>query len=347
MNNIFLVIADSIRTLFLGFGLSENIVGLMMAVIYASVIFALIGILVIILVLAVRKISGFIQLRPGPNRVGPHGIFQLIADMLKMLGKESIIPTSADKWPFILAPILTLVPAMMLYAVIPFGEGMVAADLHLGVFYFIAISSLTTIPLFMAGWASSNKYSLIGGMRAVAQMVSYELPLVFSILGVIMIAGTMNMTEIVMQQSGLWFVVLQPIAFLIFFISALAELNRAPFDLPEGETELTAGVFTEYTPMRFALFQMAEYGNMFILSGLMVTLFLGGWHAPFGLTFIPSYIWFFAKVFLIIFVIMWIRWTFPRIRVDKLMDFGWKFLLPVSLVNIFVTGIGIYLFQNF
>ncbi len=347
MNNIFLVIADSIRTLFLGFGLSENIVGLIMATIYASVVFALIGILVIILVLGERKISGFIQLRPGPNRVGPHGMFQLIADMLKMLSKESIIPTAADKWPYILAPILMLVPAMMLYAVIPFGEGMVAADLHLGVFYFIAISSLTTIPLFMAGWASSNKYSLIGGMRAVAQMVSYELPLVFSILGVIMIAGTMNMTEIVMQQSGLWFVVLQPVAFLIFFISALAELNRAPFDLPEGETELTAGVFTEYTPMRFALFQMAEYGNMFILSGLMVTLFLGGWQAPFGLTFIPSYIWFFAKVFLIIFVIMWIRWTFPRIRVDKLMDFGWKFLLPVSLVNIFVTGIGIYLFQNF
>ncbi|MBS4025204.1 MAG: NADH-quinone oxidoreductase subunit NuoH [Clostridia bacterium] len=347
MNNIFLTIADMLRSLFLGFGLSEYVVELVMAAIYASVVFALIGLLVLILVLAERKISGYIQLRPGPNRVGPHGIFQLIADMLKMLGKESITPAAVDKWPFVLAPILMFVPTMLLYAVIPFGEGMVAADLNLGVFYFIAIGSLTTLPLFMAGWSSSNKYSLIGGMRAVAQMVSYELPLIFSILGVIMIAGSMRMNDIVLAQSGMWFVILQPIAFLVFFISALAELNRAPFDLPEGETELTAGVFTEYTPMRFALFQMAEYGNVFIMSGLMVTLFLGGWQAPFGLTFIPSYIWFFAKVFMMIFVIMWVRWTFPRIRVDKLMDFGWKFLLPVSLVNIFVTGIGIYLFQNF
>ncbi|MDW7673017.1 MAG: NADH-quinone oxidoreductase subunit NuoH [Bacillota bacterium] len=347
MNNIFLTIADALRTLFLSFGLTETIVDVIMAAVYACVVFGLIGLLVLILVLSERKVSGYIQLRPGPNRLGPHGIFQLIADMLKMMGKESITPAAVDKWPFVLAPVLVFVPAMMLYAVMPFGEGMVAADLELGVFYFIAISSLTTLPMLMAGWASNNKFSMLGGMRAVAQMVSYELPLVFSILGVIMITGSMRMNDIVAAQSNMWFIVLQPVAFIVFFISALAELNRAPFDLPEGETELTAGIFTEYTPMRFAMFMMAEYANIFIMSALMVTLFFGGWAAPFGLTFIPSFIWFFLKVFIIIFAIMWIRWTFPRIRVDHLMHFGWKFLLPVALINVFVTGVGIYLFQNF
>lgn len=347
MSNIFLLIADTIRSWLGNLGLSETIIELMMAAVYAVAVLGLIALIALVLVLHERKVAGYIQERPGPNRLGPHGIFQTIADTLKLIGKESITPDKADKWPFFLAPILIFVPAMLLYAVIPFGEGMVAADLNLGVFYFIAISSLTTIPLIMGGWASNNKYSLIGGMRAVAQMVSYELPLVFSVLGVVMVAGSMRMNDIVAAQSGLWFILLQPIGFIVFFIAATAELNRAPFDLPEGETELTAGVFTEYSGMQFALFFMAEYANLFILSALGVTLFLGGWHAPFGLTFIPSYIWFFLKVFFVITVFMFMRWTFPRIRVDQLMHFGWKLLLPVSLVNIFITGIGIYLFQNF
>lgn len=347
INNIFVIIAGEIESLLYNLGLPELMVNLLMASVYASVLAGLIAVLVIVLVLAERKTAGFMQRRPGPNRVGPHGMFQIIADMLKIFGKESIIPAAADKVTFILAPIIIFVPTLLAYAVIPFGEGMIAADLNLGVFYFIAVSSLATLPLFLAGWASNNKYSLLGGMRAVAQMVSYELPLIFSILGVIMIAGSMRMNDIVLAQSGLWFVFLQPVAFIIFFISALAELNRAPFDLPEGETELTAGVFTEYSPIKFSLFQMAEYGNIFIMSGFMVTLFLGGWQAPFGLTFIPSYVWFFGKVFAVIFVIFWIRWTFPRIRVDKLMNFGWKLLLPAAIANIILTGAGFYLFLNY
>ncbi|MGF7185161.1 NADH-quinone oxidoreductase subunit H [Desulfitispora alkaliphila] len=345
MSNVFLDIAEAMRTWLLGMGLQQTTVEFAMVLVKAGAVLGIISLAAMILVLHERKFAGYIQQRPGPNRLGPGGIFQTFADTLKLLGKEDIVPKAADKWMFVMAPVLIFVPAMLLYVVIPFGEGLTVVDLELGVFYFIAISSLTTIPLIMAGWAQNNKYSLLGGMRAVAQMVSYELPLVFSVLGVVMIAGSMRMSDIVLAQSGLWFVVLQPVAFIIFIIAAAAELNRAPFDLPEGETELTAGIFTEYTGMKFALFFMAEYANLFILSAFAVTMFLGGWHAPFGLTFIPSYVWFFIKVFLFISMFMWFRWTFPRIRVDQLMHFGWKILLPASIVNLFVTAIGLYVFQ--
>ncbi|MEG1501685.1 MAG: complex I subunit 1 family protein, partial [Clostridiales bacterium] len=212
----------------------------------------------------------------------------------------------------------------------------------LGIFYILAVSSLSTLPVFMAGWSSNNKYSLLGAMRGVSQMLSYEIPLILSLLGVVMITGTMNLQEIVHAQEKVWFVFLQPLAFAIYLITATAETNRAPFDLPEGESELTAGIYTEYAGMRWALFFLAEYCNMFVVSAIGVTLFLGGWLGP----FLPGWLWFIVKIHIIMSAFVIIRWTYPRIRVDHLISFGWKVLLPLSLANIFLTGIGFYILKN-
>lgn len=342
MNDIFVNLAGLVRSLLEGIIASVAIIELSMGLFYAVATFTFIALAALVLVFYERKVAAYLQERIGPNRVGPRGALQTVADMLKLLGKETIIPKNAQKWPFLIAPVLFMVPAMLVYAVVPFGEGMVAADIEYGVLYFIAVSALATLVLVMAGWASSNKYSLMGGMRAVAQMVSYELPLVFSVLGVVMLTGSMRFSSIVAAQEGLWFIFLQPVGFVIFFIACLAELNRAPFDLVEGETELTGGVFTEYSPMQFAVFFMAEYANIVIVSAVAVTLFFGGWMAPFGLDFIPSYVWFLAKIMAMITVIMWIRWSLPRFRIDHLMGFSWKILLPLAIVNMIVTGIVIY-----
>lgn len=303
-------------------------------------ILSLILVFALILVYLERKVCAFMQMRYGPNRLGPYGIFQTLADTIKLLTKEEIKPALVSSKMWSLAPILLFMAAMTSYAVIPFDSGLVLADINIGIFFFFAVGSQTTLTMLMAGWSSNNKLSLIGGMRAVAQMLSYEIPLVFSALGVVMITGSMRMSDIVKAQDGMWFILTQPVAFVIFMIAATAETNRTPFDLVECESELVAGPFTEYSGMRWSYFFMAEYASMVAASCIATTLFLGGWHGP----WLPGWIWFFIKVFAMIFVFMWFRWTFPRLRVDQLMSLGWRILLPLSLANITVTGIGLWLF---
>lgn len=343
--NIFMSLANWIREWLAGLGASPQVVEVLMAVV--GIVGALVFILLnaLLLVYGERKVSAFIQQRYGPNRLGPKGVFQSIADVLKLLTKEDIIPNAVDKPIFKMAAVLVFVPAVMLYAVIPFGQGMIAVDLNIGLLYFLAVGSTATLPFLMAGWGSNNKYALLGSMRTIAQMISYEIPLGLSLLGVVMLTGSLKMSEIVEAQQHMWFIVPQFLAFIIYFIAGTAELNRGPFDLPEGEQELVAGVFTEYSGMRWALFFLAEYANLVAVSAIAATVFLGGWQPLFGLTFIPDYIWFVAKVYFMILLFMWIRWTLPRVRMDQLMGFGWKVLLPLSLVNLFITGIGIKIYQ--
>lgn len=314
-----------------------------MSLINIGAIFTIISLLAVVLVYTERKVSAFMQRRSGPNRVGPGGTLQSIADMIKLMAKEDIMPVGADKWMWILAPMLLFIPAAAVFVVFPFDNKAVFADLNIGIFYFIAMSAQSVLPFLMAGWASNNKYSLVGGMRTVAQMLSYEVPMVLSILGIVMLTGSMRMSTIVAMQQQVWFIVLQPVAFVVYVITATAEINRAPFDLVEGESELVAGPFTEYTGMRWALFFLAEYANLFAASAIATTLFLGGWNGP-GL---PGWVWFFLKIAGMIFLFMWFRWTFPRFRIDQLMAFGWKLLLPLALVNIIVTGIGMYIYAAF
>ena len=285
-----------------------------------------------------RKLVGRIQNRFGPNRVGPWGLLQPIADGIKMLTKEDIVPDKADKFAHFLAPIVIIIPALLLFSVIPFGRGMIAVDLSIGILFFLALSSTTTIWIFTASWASRNKFSLLGGMRSVAQMISYEIPMVLSIVPVLLVVGSFSTGAIVDAQPGRHWFVFTPwglIGFLIFFLTGVAEVNRTPFDLPEGESEIVAGFHTEYSGMKFALFYMAEFMNSFSISAMTATLFLGGWQGP----YLPSWIWFFIKTYALIFVMMWFRGTLPRLRVDQLMGFAWKFLLPLALINLLVCGI--------
>ena len=294
------------------------------------------------LTLLERKLVGRIQNRYGPNRVGFWGLLQPIADGVKMLTKEDIVPTNADKFAHFLAPIVIVIPALLIFSVIPFGRGMVAVDLSIGILFFLALSSTTTIWIFVAAWASRNKFSLLGGMRSVAQMISYEIPMVLSIVPVLLVVGSFSTVSIVEAQSGWNWFVFTPwgvVGFLIFFLTGVAEVNRTPFDLPEGESEIVAGFHTEYSGMKFALFYMAEFMNTFSISAIVATMYLGGWQGP----WFPSWVWFFIKTYALIFVMMWFRGTFPRLRVDQLMGFAWKFLLPLSLVNLLVAGIWINL----
>jgi len=320
-------------------GLSQEAADLVLLFVQFACLAGIITVNVIVLVWLERRVSGFIQLRLGPNRVGPFGTLQTVADALKLLTKEDIVPSGADRPLFKLAPVLFMTVAVMLYAVLPFGRGMQVVDLNIGLFYFLSLGSLATIALLMAGWGSNNKWSLLGAMRSVAQIISYEIPLVLSLLGVVMIAGSLRLSDIVAAQEKVWFILLQPVAFITYFIAATAELNRAPFDMPEAEQELTAGAYTEYSGMRWALFFLAEYTNLFAVSALAATMFLGGWHGP-GL---PSWLWIVIKTYGLMLVFMWIRWTFPRIRMDQLMAFNWKVLIPVTLANLMLTGVGVYL----
>lgn len=291
-------------------------------------------------ILAERKVMGFIQLRKGPDQVGGSwGLLQTIADVLKLLLKEDTIPKLADRPLFILAPILAFAPAFMVLATIPFTDQFQFADIGVGLLYYIAISGVTTLGIVTAGWASNNKYALLGAMRGAAQMISYEIPLVMSVLGIILLTGSLNLNDIVLAQEKVWFIVLQPVAFVIFFIAALAELNRIPFDLPESESELVAGYYVEYSGFRFAFFMLTEYVYMFAMSALITVLFFGGWLPLPFLGFIPGAVWFSLKFSVVVFVLLWIRSTFPRVRPDQLMEFGWKVLLPVALANIFLTAI--------
>jgi NADH-quinone oxidoreductase subunit H len=302
-----------------------------------------------------RKGLGRIQNRYGPNRVGPFGFLQPIADGIKSLTKEDVVPQAADKAVHFLAPLVLVLAAFSLYAVLPIGRNMVLANLDAGVLFFFAVSSVMELTIFMAGWSSHNKYSLLGAMRAVAQMISYEVPLILASVTAIMAAGSLSTVVIVEKQAGYtgilphWFI-FTPwgfAGFVLFMIAATAESNRSPFDLPEGESEIIAGYYIEYSGFKFALFFLGEYLGMFAISGLGITLFLGGWAAPLPfLTWIPSYLWFFAKLLAMIVVFIWIRGTLPRLRMDQLMNFAWKFMLPMALLNLVTAGVWHFLPQG-
>ncbi len=289
------------------------------------------------LVWAERKIAGHIQLRIGPERVGPFGLLQTIADVLKLFLKEDIVPTESHKILYHVAPMIAVIPAISSFAVVPFssGPGGRLADLNVGVLYVFAFTSLSVYAIVLAGWSSNSKYSLLGGLRSTAQMISYELSMGLSVMGVLMLTGSLSLVDIVNGQARLWNVVTQPLGFLLFFTCAVAETNRAPFDLPEAESELVAGFHTEYSSMKWAFFFLGEYAAMITACAMMTTLFLGGWQGP----LLPPFAWFAIKVAALIFVFIWLRWTFPRVRYDQLMGFGWKVLLPLSLLNIVVTGV--------
>ena len=297
-----------------------------------------------------RKVIGAIQLRKGPNVVGPLGLFQPLADGLKLFLKETVFPVRADTCVFILAPMITFTLGFVAWAVIPFDEGWVIADINVGILYLFAVSSLSVYGVLMAGWASNSRYAFLGALRSAAQMVSYEVSMGFVIVTVLICAGTLNLSEIVMAQKDLWFVVPLFPMFVIFFISALAETNRSPFDLPEDEATLVAGYFVEYSSMLFALFYLGEYAAMILMSGMTVILFLGGWLPPFDIvpfTWIPGIIWFGGKVALVLFGFLWVRATFPRYRYDQLMRLGWKVFLPFSLLWVALTAGAVVAFDWF
>jgi NADH-quinone oxidoreductase subunit H len=291
---------------------------------------------------AERKVMAAMQMRKGPNVVGPFGLLQPFADALKMLMKETIVPTGANKVLFIMAPMLTFTLAMIAWAVIPVNDGWAIADINVGILYLFAISSLGVYGVIIAGWASNSKYAFLGALRSAAQMVSYEVSMGFVIVTVLLCVGSLNLTEIVRAQQTVWFAIPLFPMFIIFFISTLAETNRAPFDLPEGESELVAGFFVEYSSMSFALFFLGEYANMILMSALTTILFLGGWLPPIDIApfnWIPGPIWFIAKICLCLFTFVWVRATFPRYRYDQLMRLGWKVFLPFSLVWLVLTAL--------
>jgi len=319
------------------------------------VILSVMLVMVMYMIWAERRIAGHIQVRPGPNRVGIFGLLQPIADIPKLLLKEEFIPDQANKIVFHLAPVLAVIPALTSFSVVPVGPNFQVTDVNVGLLVFLAMSSLGVYALVLAGWSSNNKYSLLGGMRSSAQMISYELAMGLSTIGVLILAGSLSLGEIVRAQQGLaylgpvpiprWFVFTQPVAFVTFLICSFAETNRAPFDLPEGEAELVGGYHTEYSSMKWGMFFLGEYMNMITISSITVTLFLGGWNGP----WLPDslkFLWFFAKLGVLLFFFIWVRWTFPRLRYDQLMTLGWKVLLPVALLNVLATGAAVYWVGN-
>jgi NADH-quinone oxidoreductase subunit H len=312
--------------------------------------------LITYLVLVERKVLGYMQARVGPNRVGPWGLLQPIADVMKLLVKEDTLPNQAVKWAFILAPCLVVAPAFIIFAVIPLGPAAdgpgglswFVTDVNAGLLFVVALATIGVYGLIIGGWSSNNKFSLMGGLRSAAQMISYEVPQGLSLVGPLMLAGTMSLVGVVEAQrdQNVWYIVPQLVAFFIYMVAGVAETNRNPFDLPEAESELVAGFHTEYSGMRFALFFLGEYANMIVISAVATTLFLGGWLRPFPnvealafLDVVPGPIWFVLKVFVFLFVYIWFRGTFPRYRFDQLMDLGWKWMIPLALANIFLTGL--------
>jgi NADH-quinone oxidoreductase subunit H len=310
-----------------------------------ELLFILLKILIVLLIipvavgfctLAERKILGRIQVRFGPNRAGPFGLLQWAADAVKLISKEYLVPEQADKLLFVIAPIITLVPAVTVFALIPFGKGLYITDVNVGLLMLVAISSLGIYGVIFGGWASNSKYSMLGALRSAAQMISYELAMGLSLVAVVMMAGTMSLVEIVDAQKGLWFIVAQPLGFIVFLLAGIAETNRLPFDMPEAEGDLGAGYHTEYSAMGFGLFQLGEYASIITICALVTTFFLGGWSGPWAGAFmgLPSLVYFVLKTAFFVFVFIWIRGTLPRVRYDQLMAFGWKVLLPASLLNI-------------
>jgi NADH-quinone oxidoreductase subunit H len=323
----------------------------MLAFIVITLIKILIVFVVFLLMIAYltwleRKLLGHFQVRLGPIRVGPHGLLQPFADGIKLLFKEDVTPAKVNKFIYNLAPLLTFIPSLIIMAVIPFGDqvkifgqnvNLVISDFNMGILYIFAVTSLGVYGIVLAGWSSNNKYSLLGGLRSSAQMISYEVSLALSLIGIFMIAGSLSLVDIVKAQDKFfnWFIFRQPLGFILYLICAIAETNRAPFDLPEADNELVAGYYTEYSSMKFAMFFLGEYGNMINVSALATTLFLGGWQGP----FLPPVVWFLIKLCAFLFFYIWIRATLPRFRYDQLMNFGWKVLLPLALFNILLTGV--------
>jgi NADH-quinone oxidoreductase subunit H len=323
-----------------------------------EIVIVLTGVLVTVmyLVLLERKVQAWVQVRLGPMRVGPHGVLQPIADVLKLFVKEDITPVRADKVVFTLAPIIVLVPALIAFAVIPFGDTTTIfgkpvllriADVNIGLLYIVAVASIGIYGIILGGWSSNSKYPLLGGLRSSAQLISYEVAVTLTFVSVILASGTLSMVGIVKSQmaNGVWFAFVQPVSLFIYAVGALAETNRSPFDLPEAEQELVAGFHTEYSGMRFALFFLAEYANMIVVSAIATTLFFGGWLRPFPnvaflgfLGYVPGWAWFVIKTFVALYVFLWIRATLPRYRYDQLMRLGWKFLIPLAIANILVTA---------
>jgi NADH-quinone oxidoreductase subunit H len=310
------------------------------------------------MVLLERKVIAWAQSRLGPMRVGPYGVLQPVADAIKLMIKEDITPVKADRWVFTAAPIISMVPALVVYAVIPFGPTvhifghpvpLYITDINVGLLYIVSVASVGVYGIILAGWSSNSKYPLLASLRASAQLISYEVAVTLTLVSVILMAGSLSMVSIVNAQynQGVWYAFVQPVAFLIFFIGGLAETNRAPFDLPEAEQELTGGFHTEYSGMRFALFFLAEYANMIVVSSVATTLFLGGWLAPFPnvswlapiFGWVPSWAWFLIKSFVFLYIFIWVRATLPRYRYDQLMRLGWKVLIPLAIANLVVTGI--------
>jgi NADH-quinone oxidoreductase subunit H len=349
---------DTLMNWFAKLGDFPELAFILAVLICAVPVFLFIAVYALVAIYGELKISSFMQDKVGPmgQGVGLHagkwGLLQPVADALKLILKEDIIPTSADKKLFILAPFIVFIGAFIAFAALPFNQNIIIADMNIGIFYILAVSSLGVIGLIMAGWSSNNKWSLYGAMRSAAQIVSYEIPAALSIIAVIMLTGTLSMQGIIQYQSGFvwgilpnWIIFQNPftfLAFFIFFISGVAECNRTPFDIPEAESELVAGAFTEYSGMRYAFFFLSEYANMFIVSGIAVTAFLGGWQSPIpGLFTSPAWglWWFMSKTMFLIFVMIWFRWTFPRLRVDQLMNVCWKGFTPIAMVNIFGVGI--------
>jgi NADH-quinone oxidoreductase subunit H len=291
---------------------------------------------VLFLVLMERKLAGHFQRRVGPMEVGPHGSLQSVADMVKLLGKQVLTPVATDRFVYVLAPLMIFLPTLCVASLIPVAGTEAFADQPYGLLVIVALSGVTVLSIFMAGWSSNNKYAVLGGMRSVAQVIAYEIPVLLAALSVVLVAQSTNLRQIVeAQHHTVWYVLLQPVAAVLFFIGIIAETNRAPFDIPEAESELVGGFHTEYSGMRFAMFFFAEYTNMLVLGALGATLFLGGWLGP----VLPGFVWLLLKAYALIFVMIWVRWTYPRLRFDQLMSFAWKLLIPVALANLVVTAV--------
>ena len=303
-------------------------------VLYCVAVVLFISVNTLFLVWVERKVAARIQCRTGPLHVGWQGTLQTLADAIKLLSKELVVPRESNKFMYLLAPILVFAPVLSAFIVIPLSQNVIIRDLNIGFLLVFSLTNITFIGIFVAGWSSNNKYALLGSMRAVAQNISYEIPLLLATMGVVMTAQTMKTSGIVLAQEKMWFVFAQPLAFLIFFCSSLAEANRAPFDIPEAESELVAGFHTEYSGMRFALFFLGEYTAVFVSSAIAATLFLGGWHGP----LLPGPVWLLIKIYALVLVVMWIRWTFPRLRSDQLMNFAWKVLIPFGILNLLLTA---------
>lgn len=303
------------------------------------VILVAVGIMtVIVFTVFERKVIARIADRLGPNRAGPYGLFQAFADAIKMLIKEDITPANADRVVYNLAPAVIVVPALLIYAIIPFGKGMLATDLNIGILYAMSLGAITTISILMAGWSSNNKYALLGAFRSVAQLVSYEIPMALAVVSVVLLAGSMS-TKTIVEAQSIPFIILTPLGFLIYFLAGAAEVGRSPFDLIEADSEIVDGFHIEYSGMKFALFFVAEYVNMFSITALATTLFLGGWQGPF-VNQVPvlGVFYFIVKAIVLVYVFVWFRGTFPRLRIDHLLNFAWKFLVPLGLVNLMVVG---------